>query len=108
MTIRIENKDNMYGFGATADRHERGPSVSSKRVLSFVALALTSAVVALIITLSPAGTASANTIIVNSSQNPDGLGLAATLSFALSTALGAALIFGPGLIRQRMRRHQRR
>jgi hypothetical protein len=98
--------EGLYGFGATAPEAHVAMRRRRAHVLSLFAVALSTAVIALIILLLPAGSAEASPLVTQAVQAPNSLGYTAVAAFGFSTAMCAALLLAPTLFFRKKNRHR--
>jgi hypothetical protein len=107
MTMETRQEaDVSYGFGAIAPEAQVAMKRRQTNVLSLFVLALSTAVVTLMIVLLPVNSAAATPLAIQSAHQTPELGLAAVAAFGFSTAMCAALLMAPALLSRR-RNHRR-
>ena len=108
MTMETRQEaDGSYGFGAIAPEVQVAMKRHQTNVLSLFVLALSTAVVTLMIVLLPINSAAATPLAIQSAHQTPELGFAAIAAFGFSTAMCAVLLMAPALLSRRRRNRQR-
>lgn len=108
MLIKTEETDGLYGFGAVAGDGNTAQERRNTHVLWFVAVALSTAVLAVMIAVLPVGHATAGPLPDQVVNAPHTLGVAAIAAFGLAAFACAVMLLVPALLSRASHRRNRR
>ncbi|MEO1158857.1 MAG: hypothetical protein AAFW74_00175 [Pseudomonadota bacterium] len=108
MLIKNDQTDGLYGFGAAARAGVGAQKRRNTHMLSFFVVALSTAVLAVMVAVLPIGAATASPLLTQAGNAPHTLGVAAIAAFCLSTIVCAIMLVVPILASRRSRRRARR
>lgn len=104
MLIKKNETDSLYGFGAAASDGNSAQNRRNTHMLSFFAAALSTAVLAVMVAITPIGPATASPLLLQAGIAPDTLGVAAIAAFCFSTILCGFMLVAPVLASRKSRR----
>jgi len=108
MLIKTEETDGLYGFGAVAGDGHTAQKRRNTHVLWFFAVALSTAVLAVMNAVLPVGQATAGPLPDQVVNAPHTLGVAAIAAFGLAAFACAVMLLVPALLSRTSRRRNRR
>ncbi|MEO9873325.1 MAG: hypothetical protein ABJM26_08550 [Anderseniella sp.] len=108
MLIKSSETDGLYGFGAAARDGNSAHNRRNTHMLSFFAVALSTAVLTVMVAVLPIGQATASPLPNQAGSAPHTLGVAAIAAFGLATFACAIMLLVPVLLSRRSRRRSRR
>ena len=108
MYIKKDETDGLYGFGSGARENKCTQKRRNTHMLSFFAVALCTAVLAVMVALFPViGPATASPLFNQAENGAHDLGIAAIAAFSFSTIVCAAMLMIPVLASRKSRRKNR-
>jgi hypothetical protein len=105
--IKYNETDSLYGFGAVARDGNSAQIRRNTHMLSFFAVALSTAVLTVMVAVLPIGQATASPLPNQAVNAPHTLGVVAIAAFGLATFACAIMLLVPILMSRKSRRRNR-